>query len=317
MLKTLCRKIGLLLFVSALLVGFSAAAIASAQSQVVPARIVSLDVATLDGTSLKDKPLMAGGTYKFTITLEIAAGVKDRPMLETRLKRYGDRYWSLQGSYAGIDTATWQPGQPTISFNPVQGTARIELQGTVPDDYVIQSLPNGDVLHTTKNLSIVRLSLASGVQLEEKNLQVIDKSIESYQAMLASKTKLLEGAKTDVRYGELVRSVMDKAKTLASVGYADRARDILNTIPDSGWPSPQGSTGMVLLIAIAGLAIVVVALAVWTVRSRSASGFVIRRVDEEARKLDLVSARAKKTGDTTLATDISKVKEELEKLCGR
>src|SRR5512139_516331 len=91
--------------------------------QLAPATITGVEVTTVDGKAVRDAPLMAGATYRISFTIEVAAGLKEAAVLKTSLDRASgsDRFWTLKGDYPGIDAASWQPGQATLSFDAVPG----------------------------------------------------------------------------------------------------------------------------------------------------------------------------------------------------
>jgi hypothetical protein len=176
-----------------------------AEAQVVPVKVISFQMTSVDGRAVGAQPLMAGATYKISFVLEVAAGVRDRITLKTDMARVSDRYWSLSGNYSGIDVRTWQPGQPELSFSPVEGRAQLELQGSIPDTYVQVKSPSGETLHVSKSISLLQVSLPNGRILENRTQEVIDTSIETYRAALTAKQQaLVANNSSDGRYVRLV-----------------------------------------------------------------------------------------------------------------
>ena len=286
-----------------------------------PAVIESYLVQNIDGSDVTDEPLMAGATY--TVTFEVNVGVdlaNTTLILSTPLSKVGDIYWRLENDYPGVNTQTWQPGQPTIEFDAVKGTAQVRLDGFVPTHYTSEKLPNGDYLHTAKPISLVQLFLGpAGTLLDERQSTVKDQAIDAYQDALTLKTSLLQSTTTDAKYKALAAAIISQAETLSSKGYVEIAKSLLNTIPTSASEMPvpvEEGSFMPYLIVIIVLAVILIAFLVLFLRARSNASFVRQQVDEESGKLDVFSVRLSKI-DRQLARDIEQVKEQLERISGR
>lgn len=315
----LIRRIAQSLSAAALLaavLGGLVGANATVRAQVVPVKIASFQVTTVDGRSIGSQPLMAGAAYKVSFTLEIAAGIKDRATLKTELSRTGDRYWSMSGNYSGIDVKTWQPGQSQITFDTVEGTLKMELQGTVPGDFVVSEGLSGEELHIATPLSLLEVSLPGGRVLEDKSQEVIDDAIETYRLALEKRQQLLENTGADGRYVGLVEAMIAGSQEMADRGYAASATEMLEAVPQSGWIEPQGSS-IYQWIIIGVLAVIVVIMLLSFFRSRSEGSFAKRRVDDQAKRLEILSSRARGIGDTKLSDEIDRVKKDLEEISGR
>jgi hypothetical protein len=304
--------------ISLALVGVVAFGSARADAQqIAPARITEFMVTTLDGKVVGDTPLMAGAAYNITLTIEVAAGLKEEGVIKTSLTRTSgsDRFWSLKGTYPGIDSASWQPGQSALSFDAVEGKVQLELQGSVPSDYVSERLPDGQELHLSKNIAVVELSLASGTVIEDRQLEVIDRSIEEYRNALSNKKELLAETVADPAYIDLVRALIASAEAEANVGYTDLALDTLKAIPASGWVAPSGSASYQWII-VGVLAAVMLASVLLFARARSETSFLKRQTDDQAKHLQILAMRASRIGDSALTQGIEQVRRELEQTGG-
>jgi len=284
--------------------------------EAVPIRIASFQINTLDGKSVMGQTLMAGASYKVVFTLEVAAGIKDRGILTTGLSRLGDHYWSLKNQYPGIDPSTWQPGQDQINFDTIAGIVQLELQGTVPDDYVVSHTSSGDTLHISKQIPLLMLSLPGGQILGNETVEVIDNSIETYRNVLQDKQNLVDKANADTRYIDLVKAMIATSKSESSSGYTDAATTTLGAIPASGWIVPQSSSFFQWII-VGILAILAVVFLLLLFRSRTEITFIRKRVDDQAKRLEIMVARVRGLGDSKLAGEIDKVKQDLEETSGR
>lgn len=309
------RRFGLLL--SLLLVGLTTLVPAYAYAQqLAPATITNTQVTTVDGKAVKDAPLMAGGTYIVNFTIEAAAGLKEKAVLKTSLLRASgsDRFWTLKGTYAGIDASSWQPGQSTITFDAVPGTAQLQLQGSVPQDYVSQT-SNGEALHTAKDIPLLELSLESGTVISALKIEVIDSSIEAFRSALSSKKLMVQNMNADPGYVKLAQAVLASAESQAKVGYTDLAQNTLDTIPNSGWVKAQASTSYQWII-IGALALICIALTFFMMRARTEAGFVKRQTDGQAKRLQILALKASRIGDSALTEGIEQVRKELEQSAG-
>ena len=307
------RFFACILLIGAILLGIFADVGQSLADQPQAVQISSFQITTLDGTSVGSQNLMAGATYDIKFSLEIAAGINNQIELQTDLAAYGDHFWSLDSSYGGIDTSTWQPGQAKITFNAVEGTVQFELQGTVPTDYVGTSLPTGETLHISKQINLVQLSLAGGTSLGGQQQGVVDSSIVAYQTALANDQSLLKNSKADPRYIQLINSIVSSAQKEGDSGYTDRATALLQVIPSSGWIQSQ-SSDLFLWIIVGVLAVLMLAGFFLMFKARSDVDFVKKKADEQAKRLEILASRVRGIGDSALASEITKVKQDLEEL---
>jgi hypothetical protein len=308
----------ILFILSCILVSISSFGIVSAQDQqLAPAKITDVTVTTVDGKAVKDTPLMAGATYKIKFSIEVAAGLKEQAVLTTALDRAtnSDRFWTLKGDYAGIDPESWQPGQATLYFDAVPGTAQLELEGSIPEDYVTETLSTGEVLHVSKEMSLVELSLESGTVVSDFKLEVIDSSIEEYRSVLNDKKQLLEDTDADPSYSSLVEALINSSEAQASIGYTDFAMETLEAIPDSGWVGPRASSSYQWII-VGVLAVIVIGLAFLVIKTRSETGFMKRQTDSQAKRLQILALKASRIGDSGLTEGIEQVRKELQQTAG-
>ncbi len=290
----------------------------SLQSQGQPSslpHISSWKVVDLNGVDWTSKTLVAGGTYRISMTITVQVSQPDtKLLLETQLLKSEDRYWSLSSDYRGIDTTSWQPGQSHISFIPLQGFADLTLVGKVSKNYTLNILAEGTVLHNERTLSLAKLSFENtGQLLEERVVVITDEKITQFDLLLARKIEGLAGASVDPRFKNLFLSVMEQANATKRVGQVDVAIALLNILPnpDSFVPEP-GIESIYLFIAI-GLAIVTVVLAIMVIRTKSSASYIYRQIEEKTRKLDLTLIKLSRI-DKNIAGEISQIRAELEKV---
>jgi len=300
-----------------LLAGLAASIPAHAQAQqLAPATITQVQVTTVDGKAVKDVPLMAGATYNVSFLIEAAAGLKEKAVLKTSLVRApgSDRFWTLKGTYAGIDATSWQPGQSTIYFDAVAGKAELQLQGSVPQDYVSQT-SGEEGLHAAKDIALLELSLESGPVVSAVKVEVIDSSIEEFRSILSAKKQLIAGMDADQSYIAMAEAVVASAEAQAKIGYTGLALDTLKAIPTSGWAAPRASTSYQWII-IGALAVIAALLGFLLMKARNEAGFVKRQTDGQAKRLQILALKASRIGDSSLTEGIEQVRKELQESAG-
>jgi hypothetical protein len=305
--------VGLLLLVSLIALGPRPVA----AQQLAPATINDFQITTLDDKPVTDSTLMAGATYKVDFTIAVAAGLKENCILKTSLIRSpgSDRFWTLKGDYPGIDSASWQPGESTLSFNAVEGNAQMELVGSVPSDYATESLPNGQTLHLTKKIPIVALSLESGTVIADRQLDVIDSSVQEYLSALSARQTLVTDMNADPAYSNLAKALLTSAEAEASAGQTDLAMETLKAIPSSGWIEPRGSTYFQWII-IGILAVLLAGSAFMLIKARGELNFFRRQTDSQAKSLQVLAKKASRVGDPALTAGIEQMRKELEQSIG-
>ena len=308
----------LLLLLSLSLVSVASAAPVHAQTQqLAPATITEVQVTTVDGKAVKDTPLMAGATYRVSFVIEAAAGLKEKAVLKTSLVRSpgSDRFWTLKGTYPGIDAVSWQPGQSSILFDAVPGKAQLQLEGSVPADYVSETVAGGQQLHTARDIALLELSLESGPVVSAVKSEVIDSAIEEFRSVLSAKKQLVAGMNADQSYVKMAAAVVASAEAQAKVGYTSLALDTLKAVPTSGWAAPSASTSYQWII-IGVLAVIAALLAFLLMRARNEAGFVKRQTDGQAKRLQILALKASRIGDSALTDGIEQVRKELEQSAG-
>jgi hypothetical protein len=287
--------------------------------------ITSYVIRTQDGSIVAGSPLRADGVYMVDFEITIAVGLEDITLtLETPMEDVvGSPYWNLENDYPGIDTRTWQQGQPSIDFQAVEGVAQFRLMGRVPSDYTLDFLSSqewdaDEVLHFPRDIYPVKL-LIDTRDLLDRSVEVTDQLIDTYRQTLSEKQNLLDNTDVASEYDILASEILFQAETLSDRGYLQRAKNLLDTLPDSqsGFPAPSSDeSSLPLIVVIAVVAVILLIFFFLFLRARSASGLIRQQVEDEAGRLDVLLVRVSKL-DKQLAGDIEQVKEQLERLSGR
>lgn len=281
-----------------------------------PAIISEFRVRDPNGNDITGTPLVAGGTYTISFSVAVGATINDQIVMSTDFEKVGDRYWTLQNNYAGVDTNTWQPGSPSIMFRAIQGTAQFTLTGKVNANITTERVKDDKTIHFPVRIRALTMALQSTSSiLENRILDVTDQTLIQYETTLKSKQSLLASSQTIPQYATLAQSIIEQAQSLATAGYVEDATKLLSIIPSAGLPSPPGVESTFLYIAI-GVGVVAALFAVMFMRASSAKSLIIRQTDDEAKKLDVLLVKATRI-DKSLATEIETIKKELEDLARR
>ncbi len=281
-----------------------------------PAIISDFTVRDPNGNDVTNKPLVAGGTYMFSFSVAIGTTLTDQIIMSTSLEKVGDRYWTLENNYQGVDTNSWQPGGSRVAFKAIQGTPKFTLAGKINSNMTVEIVKDGKTTHFPVKVPVLSIALQSTQNvLDQKIMNVTDQAIIQYQNTLNTKQNLLAGSQTIPQYATLAQGIIEQAQALANVGYVEDATKILSVIPSSGLPSPPGVESTFLYLAI-GIGVVAAIFAVMFLRANSGKSVIVRQADEEAKKLDVLLVKANRI-DKSLAMEIETVKKKLEDLTKR
>ena len=278
-----------------------------------PAVITSFTVLDPNGNDVTDEFLVAGGSYTINFEIEIGATFSDNILLTTSMEKSGNSFWTLNNNYEGVETSTWTPGSPSITFKAVEGTAQFTLDGKIPESITEKEIVDiGKTIHALELVPLLVMSLDSMEILDERTYTITDQTIISYDALLQSKIEKLDSISMEEKYNSLALEIVSEAEYLTSVGLYDDAIQLLETIPDSDYPEPPSTTTL-LMIASAFLGLTTIVFALLFVRTRSSTSYISSSVSEKADKLDLLLIKASRI-DRSLADDLETIKKELKEL---
>ena len=278
-----------------------------------PAVITSFTVLDPNGNDVTDEFLVAGGSYTINFEIEIGATLSDNILLTTSMEKSGNSFWTLNNNYEGIDTSTWTPGSPSITFQAVEGTVQFTLDGKIPESITEKEIDDiGKTIHALELVPLLVMSLDSMEILDERTYTITDQTIISYDALLQSKTEKLDSISMDEKYNSLAFEIVSEAEYLTSFGLYDDAIQLLETIPDSDYPEPPRTTTLLIVSSIF-LGITTIAFLLLFIRTRSSTSYLSSSVSEKADKLDLLLIKASRI-DRSLADDLETIKKELKEL---
>ena len=278
-----------------------------------PAVITSFTVLDPNGNDVTDEFLVAGGSYTINFEIEIGATLSDNILLTTSMEKSGNSFWTLNNNYEGIETSTWTPGSPSITFQAIEGTAQFRLDGKIPEAITEKEIADIDkTIHALELVPLLVMSLDSMEILDERTYTITDQTIISYDALLQSKTEKLDSISMDEKYNSLALEIVSEAEYLTSFGLYDDAIQLLATIPDSDYPEPPRTTTLLIVSSIF-LGITTIAFLLLFIRTRSSTSYLSSSVSEKADKLDLLLIKASRI-DRSLADDLETIKKELKEL---
>ena len=278
-----------------------------------PAVITSFTVLDPNGNDVTDEFLVAGGSYTINFEIEIGATLSDNILLTTSMEKSGNSFWTLNNNYEGVETSTWTPGSPSITFQAVEGTVQFTLDGKIPESITEKEIGDiGKTIHASELVPLLVMSLDSMEILDERTYTITDQTIISYDALLQSKTEKLDSISMDEKYNSLAFEIVSEAEYLTSFGLYDDAIQLLETIPDSDYPEPPRTTTLLIVSSIF-LGITTIAFLLLFIRTRSSTSYLSSSVSEKADKLDLLLIKASRI-DRSLADDLETIKKELKEL---
>ena len=278
-----------------------------------PAVITSFTVLDPNGNDVTDEFLVAGGSYTINFEIEIGATLSDNILLTTSMEKSGNSFWTLNNNYEGVETSTWTPGSQSITFQAIEGTAQITLDGKIPESITEKDIVDIDkTVHALELVPLLVMSLDSMEILDERTYTITDQTIISYDALLQSKTEKLDSISMDEKYNSLAFEIVSEAEYLTSFGLYDDAIQLLETIPDSDYPEPPRTTTLLIVSSIF-LGITTIAFLLLFIRTRSSTSYLSSSVSEKADKLDLLLIKASRI-DRSLADDLETIKKELKDL---
>ena len=260
------------------------------------------------------KPVVAGGIYTTNFKIVIGAERPEQELiLETGFDEMEDVIWRLNNEYSGIDTTTWTPGNKSFSLQEIKGEADISLTARVPPEFTLDEITEDYDRHFVRSISLIKLRLPTGVILDEMIVNVTDTTMQEFERAISERVASVESSSADPKFTTFYWEMIGLANSFRDRGDVQQALDLTGALPLAA-AFPVGSTDVTIFLAgIGGLAIIVAVFAVLWIRTKSASSFLARQVDSQARKLDMSLVKISRM-DKALATEITQIKEDLTKL---
>jgi len=262
------------------------------------------------------EPLVAGHTYKLSVTLLIPAtqpGGVFIISLTDRMGRSGPIIWELvsQG-YQGFDQNLFTPGQYNISFRQVQGSLAVAATFVVPQNYTVAYSSGGVVIRQPRDEQVITAAIPGGSVVGVVRLRVVDGIIQTYENLYKEKSNLISSGAIDRSYESFVKELLAQASNLASLGLYDQAISLLRSISPSNLPQPpSGNIVLALIGGIIALGAMAAFLFIMMARARSARDEALDKIREARNRVAGMKVRAQRF-DKALAQEL----ESLEKILG-
>jgi hypothetical protein len=286
--------------------------------------IASYEVRDLRTTGLVEDRL-EGLEYNITFMINVPTNSPTTVLNLTTILEHPtlvNPYWEIHGSYPGINLSSWNPNLPYVMFQQYAGNLSISSYGKIMEGITLTTY-GGIVLHrTVENYTVIRLNDPLGFALGQIAFNVIDGEIKDYQNLLSAKMSVvgnMTSGNVVHQYVSLSESIISQAKDEASLGFVDKAKNLLNLIPTgiSGLPSESSSSiidSMFIPVA-GGLSVAVILVALLFARSRRRMGYVLNVLEEQIKDLEGLVMKASRV-DKSISTRLEELRDKLRHLVG-
>jgi hypothetical protein len=229
--------------------------------------------------------------------------------------------WTVHtAQYPGYDRTSFTGGSTTVSFGYQKGTVVLSANFQVPVNFTspaanFTTSSSGVVarqLHLTQNnVLLVTVVPQGSTNTGTFTVTVQDKVIQAYLTAYNQTADLVPTGKIPATYAPFVNSVMSEAQALYNLGFPDQGTTLLGTVTPSAFPTPpNNSLQTYLLVGLVVAVLVIVVLAVLTLRSRGKSGFSTGIVSEVQKDLAVLEVTAAKY-DRAMADKLKSLRDKL------
>jgi hypothetical protein len=231
-------------------------------------------------------------------------------------------YWEIHGSYPGINLSSWNPNLPYVMFQQYAGNLSISSYGKIMEGITLTTYGEIVLHRTVENYTVIKLNDPLGFALGQIAFNVIDGEIKDYQNLLSAKMSVvgnMTSGNVVHQYVSLSESIISQAKDEASLGFVDKAKNLLSLIPTgiSGLPSESSSsiTDTMFIPVAGGLSVAVILAVLLFVRSRRRMGYVLNVLEEQIKDLEGLVMKASRV-DKSISTRLEELRDKLRHLVG-
>ncbi len=266
--------------------------------------LVQYDASTNQTQTLSS--VLPGASISITFTVNvIASGEGDLTLRSGLTKPSSGTYW--QYSDTGYDLGSaFQPNSAQTSFNWVEGTFEITLNGIVPQS-----------TSSSKTITAVTLAGPTGSTLDTIKITATSAGMGNFQTLLSQKQDELASLKAsgvDSGYTQLYETVLTTAQAVAEAGDTEDAIALLNGLNTAN--APAGSFMQVAFYPIVGVtAAIAIIFLVLFLRTRSKVSYFQLVVEDQVKDLEGLTLRAAKI-DRAMSASLDSVKDRLKRLVG-
>jgi len=249
-------------------------------------------------------PVLPSAEISITFTVNvIASGDGDLTLRSGLGKPSSGTYWSYSDTYdLG---SSFKPNSASTSFNWVEGTFEITLNGVVPAS-----------TSAAKSINAVTLAGPSGSTLDTIKILATTAGMGNFQTLLAQKQNEVASMKAsgvDAGYTAFCDSILTTAQSVALSGDTTDAIALLNGI---GVNAPAGSAMQIAFYPIVAVfAVLAVIFVILFLRTRSKIGYFRLVVEDQIKDLEGLTLRASKI-DRAMSANLDSVKDRLKRLIG-
>jgi len=274
----------------------------------------------------QNSALIAGHSYNLTLQISVPNTSTSTPNFDVSLNSRvlaatgQSVYWAVHNpSFPGYDRAIFIPGGKTVTFNYTQGTLRLSAYFQVPVNFTTPSAtfvtPSGNVtesLHLPQNsVTLVGVVPVGSTGAGSFSASVSDQTLQTYANDYNQTAGLVPSGKISSTYSSLVNSILAEAQALNKLGLPDQGTTLLNALVPSSFPVPPSSSLQTyLLVGLAAAVVVVILLAVMTIRGRGKSGYSIGIINDVQKELAVLEVTAAKY-DKAMADKLKSIRDKL------
>jgi len=290
--------------------------------------VSSATISDLTGNTplAQNQALVAGHSYNTTLTIvvpntststktfQVSVNPKFLPAANQLI------FWAMHtANYPGYNMTGFASGTKTVTFNYDQGTFRLSAYFQVPVNFTNPSTtyvtPSGNVsqsIHLTQNNVVIASVVPVGSTSSGFfTTSVSDQTIQTYLTDYNQTASLVPSGKISQTYSPLVSSILSEAQALYKLGFPDQGTTLLGSITSSAFPvPPSGSLQTYLLVGLAAAVVVVILLAVMTLRSRGKSGYSVGIINDVQKDLAVLEVTAAKY-DKAMADKLKSIRDKL------
>jgi hypothetical protein len=271
--------------------------------------------------------LIAGHSYNLTLQISVPNTSTSTPNFEVSLNprvlaATGESvYWVIHNpsGFPGYDPKSFTGSTRIVTLNYTQGLVKLSAYFQVPVNFTNPSAtfvtPSGNVtesLHLPQNnVTLVAVVPVGSTGTGSFSASVSDQSLQTYANDYNQTADLVPSQKISSTYSSLVNSILAEAQALNKLGLPDQGTTLLNAIVPSAFPVPPSSSLQTyLFVGLAVAVLVVVLLAVMTVRSRGKSGYSIGIINDVQKELAVLEVTAAKY-DKAMADKLKSIRDKL------
>lgn len=312
-------------------VALSGASLANAQSQgawTATGWVSSGTIYDLTGNSnlATGAALIAGHSYNMSLQVSVPNTSTSTKTFQVSLNSAvasasgQSVYWVVHNpTYPGYNRTNFIGGDKTVTLNYVQGTVKLSAYFEIPTGFTAPianyTSPSGNSsipLHLPQDsVILVAVVPVGSTGTGSFSASVIDQTIQTYQNDYNQTAALVPSGKIPSTYSSLVNSILAEAQALDKLGLPDQGTTLLNAIVPSAFPTPPNSSLQTDLLAGLAVAVVlVVLLAVMTLRSRGKSGYSVAIINDVQKDLAVLEVTAAKY-DKAMADKLKSLRDKL------